>query len=129
MTVLPIGLTPAPAPYPPPGGAPNGAGGVPYAAGGAAGVGAYAGGGADGGRGGVGAIPPPPPVCIGWATPTTVPLNRLDGTGGVALPPGEPAAGRTGAGPGSGGGWFIIMVPLNLGAAAPFSWKLHFEQA
>jgi hypothetical protein len=27
------------------------------------------------------------------------------------------------------GGWFISIVPLNFGAAAPFIWKLHLLHA
>jgi len=64
---------------------------------------------------------PPPPV--GGATPTMVPFSRL---AGPDAPGGAPAAGRGGLAPGDAGvapgtGWFIIiMVPLNLGTAAPF---------
>lgn len=71
---------------------------------------------------------------IGGATPTIVPLSRLGGgpagRGGIA---GAGGAAGGGADPGEGtpgippGGWFAMsIVPLNLGAAAPFKLKLHF---
>jgi hypothetical protein len=83
-----------------------------------------------------------PPI-IGGATPTIVPLSLLGiGAGPAAAPPGPAAAGpgagggpapggaapAAGAGPpGRGPGLFIMsIVPLNLGAAAPFNAKLHF---
>jgi hypothetical protein len=51
-----------------------------------------------------------------------VPLSLL----GIGAAPagGVGAAGRGGC----CGGWFISIVPLNLGAAAPFRLKLHFVQ-
>jgi hypothetical protein len=74
---------------------------------------------------------------IGGATPTIVPLSLLGGgpagRGGI---PGGPdgAGGPGGAGGPPGGGcapacWLdMSIVPLNLGAAAPFKLKLHFTQ-
>jgi hypothetical protein len=60
----------------------------------------------------------------------------FDGTGGAAAEGGAGYAGGGGAGVGRGGagtaagtaGEFIIIVPLNLGAATPFIWKLHLLQ-
>jgi hypothetical protein len=74
---------------------------------------------------------------LGGATPTIVPFSLLGGgpagRGGPGGAAGAPAAGGGAAGgaPGAGvpgaGVWFIIsIVPLNLGAAAPFKLKLHF---
>lgn len=74
----------------------------------------------------------PPPAT---ATPTTVPLKGLGPEepcpAKPALGGGVAADGRGAAGGASGGigPWFIIIVPLNFGAAAPFNWKLHFEHA
>jgi hypothetical protein len=86
------------------------------------------------------------PPGIGGATPTIVPLSLLGGPAAPAAPgtadpggrgPGTGAAGAGGgvgtgrAAPGAGAaepGWFIInIVPLNFGAAAPLTLKLHFE--
>jgi hypothetical protein len=100
---------------------------------------------------------PAGPPKLGGATPTIVPLRRLGEAaaapaGGAPAPiggasavkpgpeAGAPAAAGGGAAtagdePGRGGapgidpGWFIIsIVPLNLGAAAVLSWKLHLAQ-
>ena len=83
---------------------------------------------------------------MGGATPTIVPFSLLGGPAAPAAPGtaeagrgagGAPAAGPgggvgTGRAPGAAGaaepGWFIMsMVPLNFGAAAPLTLKLHFE--
>jgi hypothetical protein len=77
----------------------------------------------------------------GGATPTIVPFNLLGGAIGGragaagALPCGGPAGGGA---PAAGGGaagapvtglWFIMsIVPLNLGAEAPFKLNVHFAQ-
>lgn len=113
------------APGNPPGAArvpPSGSAAPPKAGAGAGpgpGPGPGAGGAATGaGAGGAGAAPGE-----GGATPSIVPFSAgLGATGG---------AGAAGASPGRGaaGGAFIMsMVPLNLGAAAPFRLNPHFVQ-
>src|ERR1700733_11517914 len=56
-------------------------------------------------------------------TPTTVPAR-------FGLSPGAPGPcigrGAVGAGAGAPGAWFISIVPLNFGAAAPLRLKPHF---
>ena len=80
---------------------------------------------------------------MGGATPTIVPFSLLGGPAAPAAPGtadpgrGSPPTGGGGAGTGCAAGagagvaapgWFIIsMVPLNFGAAAPLTLKLHFE--
>lgn len=71
----------------------------------------------------------------GGATPSIVPLS-FEGTGAAAPgfgAPGAPGAAAPGAPLGRGtppccGEFIISMVPLNLGAAAPFRLKPHFLQ-
>ncbi len=46
-----------------------------------------------------------------------------DGGGGAGLTGGDGGVGAT------GGAWFIIIVPLNFGATAPFNWKPHLVHA
>jgi hypothetical protein len=93
--------------------------------------------------------PAPAATKLGGATPTIVPLSLLgtgrapaptppdvgpaSGAGGGGVAPAG-AAGAAGAGaagaltPGIAGAWFIMsIVPLNFGAAAAFSAKLHLE--
>lgn len=77
--------------------------------------------GAGGGAIGAGAGGATPPG-DGGATPSMVPFSCGLGAAGGA-PAG--AGGAPGAAP-AGGAFIINIVPLNLGAAAPFKAKLHF---
>jgi hypothetical protein len=96
------------------------AGGAPKSMGGAAGGAAMGGGGAPMGAAGGGGAPPI----------TMVPLKAGFFGGSPAGAAGDGGAGLGGAAPGAPPGVFIMsIVPLNLGAAAPFRLKPHFVQA
>ncbi len=109
------------------GGAAGGAGGAPKSIGGAAGGAAIGGGGAPIGGGGA----PTGAAGGGGAPPITiVPLKAGFFGGSPAGAAGDGGAGLGGAAPGAPPGVFIMsIVPLNLGAAAPFRLKPHFVQA
>jgi hypothetical protein len=81
-----------------------------------------------------GATPSIVPLSFAFTAPTGAPPGAVGGaapaggpTGAGAAPPG---AGGTppGRGAAAGGAFIISMVPLNLGAAAPFRLKPHLEQ-